>query len=110
MSRASLLRWTGSALVALSVLAFLLVDKFSPTALIPAGFGALVVACGLGTPSRWRVVLGGALLGVVSAALAVPFRSALEDGDLWGMVRVGAMISVSVLGCVGLWTTGRSRI
>ena len=96
------MRWTGSALVALSVLAFLVVDKFSPTALIPAGFGVLVVACGLGTPPGWRVVLGGALLAVVSAALVVPFRSALEDGDLWGMIRVGAMIGVSVIGCLGL--------
>lgn len=101
MRRAALV--TGGLLIALSLWAFVAVEKFSPTALIPGGFGVAVIICGLGLARWpglvWLVVL---LLLTLAAALLMPFRSAVEDSDLWGMIRVGAMIIVSMLGALGL--------
>ena len=107
MSLMSVMGLAGAGLVVLSVVAFAVVDKFSPTALVPAGFGLAALLCSFGGTGR-HVWLSALLLAAVSATLTVPFQSASGNGDVWGLLRVGAMIAASVLSCVGIGIAQRS--
>jgi len=48
-------------------------DKLSPTALIPAGFGALLALCTIGAANRWKTLSAAGLVLMVAIALTVPF-------------------------------------
>lgn len=76
----------------LSLWGFLAADKLSPTALIPVGFGIALGLCALFMAQRWGIRLAAALVLILAVALTVPLHSALEDGDVAALVRIGLML------------------
>lgn len=91
----------GLVLVALSVWAA--ADSGSLTALIPAAFGAALLAAAPGVKAENRIVAHVAVLlaVVVIVALVRPLIGTIDRGSLVGTARIGAMMLATLfaLGC-----------
>lgn len=89
-------------LIAMSLWAYLGSVEPSLTALIPAGFGAALLACAPGVRSHNKAIAHVAVLLtlVVLVALYMPLSGALARGDDMALIRVGAMAATSVLAMV----------
>ena len=112
MPRLSLL--FGSVLVALGVVSFVATGSTHYTALIPAGFGALLIVCGaagLAAPqARMHVMHVAALLGLIGAGAglgmslpklpALLAASAVIPVALWMKLSMGAICLVFLALCV----------
>jgi len=91
-----------TTLIALSVWGYAASETPSVTALIPAGFGAALLACYSGIKAENRTVAHVAvvLTLVLLLALFMPLRGALGRDDTAAALRVGAMIATTLLALV----------
>ena len=92
----------GLLLMALPAWAYLTRDKPSLTALIPAGFGLVLLACTPGVKSHNKIVAHVAVLLtlLVFVALGMPLFAALQRGDGLAIGRVVAMMVFSAIAMV----------
>ena len=70
----------------------------SPTALIPVGFGVVLLALNNGVKKENKIIahIAVVLTLLIIPGLIKPFSSAVSDGDSMGMLRVGLMILTSI--------------
>ncbi|MEM6498400.1 MAG: hypothetical protein AAF709_16955 [Pseudomonadota bacterium] len=89
-------------LLVCSIWAFVSSGAASYTALIPAGFGLLLLACHPGVKAHNKIIAHIAVLLtlVVLLALVMPLRGALAREDTMAMVRVGLMMLTGVIAMV----------
>jgi len=81
-------------LIALSAWAYLASDNPSFTALIPAIFGAALLACYQGVKAENKVIAHIAVLLtlIILIALLMPLNGAVARGDTMAIFRVGVML------------------
>jgi len=74
----------------------------SPTAFIPVGAGAILLALTNGVKTENKVIAHIAVLltFLLILALAMPFKGSIERGDTMGMVRTGLMILTGILAMI----------
>jgi len=74
----------------------------SVTALIPAAFGVLLIACYPGVKAENKIAahLAALLTLLLLVALVMPLRGALSREDTMAVVRVGLMLAVTALSLV----------
>jgi len=87
------------ALIVISAWAYLGSDTPSLTALIPGGFGMVLLICQQGVMRENRAIahLAAALTLVVLIALMMPLSGALGRGDMPAIVRTGLIAATSLL-------------
>jgi len=86
-------------LIAVSAWGYLASDTPSFTALIPAAFGVLLLACYPGVKAENKVAAHVAvvLTFVLLLALGMPLKGAIGRGDTLAIVRVGLMLATTVV-------------
>ena len=85
-------------LIALGLWGYLAPEDPSPTALIPVGFGVVLLALNAGVRAHNKVVahiaVGATLL--ILLGLFMPLKGAIERQDTMAMIRVAAMVISTV--------------
>ncbi|MEM6274354.1 MAG: hypothetical protein AAF735_03845 [Myxococcota bacterium] len=91
-----------AVLIAMSAWAYLSSDSPSPTALIPAAFGVVLLALYPGIKSANKIVAHVAvvLTLLLVFALFMPLRGAVGRGDALAILRVGLMLAATVVALV----------
>ncbi|MEM1076393.1 MAG: hypothetical protein AAGI36_18170, partial [Pseudomonadota bacterium] len=86
-------------LIVCSAWAFLSIEKTSPTALIPGGFGLAILACypRLKTENKTVAHVVVVLTLVILIALYAPLSSAFQSGNAPGILRVLVMMLTSAI-------------
>ncbi|MEM1415685.1 MAG: hypothetical protein AAGH15_12330 [Myxococcota bacterium] len=86
-------------LIAMSLWGYFSSDDPSPTAFIPAVFGAVLLACNPGLKKENKVAAHVAVLltFLLLFALVMPLRGALGRGDMLAVLRVGLMLLTTAL-------------
>ncbi|MEL7026707.1 MAG: hypothetical protein AAGO57_05685 [Pseudomonadota bacterium] len=89
-------------LLGMSLWGYFTALKASPTALIPAAAGILLLICAKGVKDENKMIahIAVTITLVIFLALFVPFFSAVSDGDGLGIFRVGAMMLTSLIAMV----------
>lgn len=89
-------------LIAVSAWAYFTSATPSLTALIPAGFGLVLLACSPGVKSEHKVIshIAVVLTLVVLVALIMPLKGAIIREDTMAMIRVGVMMLGALLAMV----------
>jgi len=74
----------------------------SPTALIPVGFGVILLALSGGIKKENKVIahIAVVLTFLVALGLAMAFKGTISRGNTLGMVRVGIMIISTIVAIV----------
>ena len=86
-------------LIACSAWGYLLSEAPSPTALIPAAFGAALLACYKGVKAENKVIghIAALITVLLLLALFMPLRGALAREDTLAVIRVGIMLASTAL-------------
>ncbi len=89
-------------LIAMSLWGYFSSDDPSPTAFIPAAFGAVLLACNPGLKKENKVAahIAVGLTFLLIFALVMPLRGALGRGDMLAVVRVALMLVTTILAFV----------
>ncbi|MEM9708844.1 MAG: hypothetical protein AAF871_08620 [Pseudomonadota bacterium] len=89
-------------LVAFSAWGYLVADKASWTALIPAAAGVVLLFCQPGILKENKVIahIAVTVTLVIGLVLLVPFIRGVSGGDFGAILRVGTMIFTSILAMV----------
>lgn len=89
-------------LIAVSIWGYLGADKASFTALIPAAFGVLLLACYKGVEGQNKIIahIAAVLTVVILIALYTPLSAAIGRGDSAAIFRVGLMMASTLLALV----------
>ncbi|MEM6305357.1 MAG: hypothetical protein AAF744_11580 [Pseudomonadota bacterium] len=89
-------------LIICAIWAYVAIGGSSITALIPAGFGVVLLACLPGVRAQNKVIAHVAVLltFVVLVALYMPLSSALESGEPGPLLRVMLMIGTCIYAMV----------
>ena len=71
----------------------------SPTALIPVGFGVILLAMNKGVKSENKIIAHLAVTAtlLILIGLIMPFKSALANGDTGAIFRVSIMLITTLL-------------
>ena len=90
------------ALIALSAWGYFTAASPSLTALIPAAFGVLLIACYPGVKAENKVIAHIAVLltVLIVVALFMPLQAAIGRSDTAAVVRVAIMLLTSVVAVV----------
>ncbi|MEM9054506.1 MAG: hypothetical protein AAGB16_04195 [Pseudomonadota bacterium] len=90
------------SLLAMSAWAYLGATEPSLTALIPAGFGMVLLLCYPGVRSENKIIahIAVILTLLILVALIMPLRGALAREDLMAMIRVGLMMATTLFAFV----------
>jgi len=102
MNAASANLLNGIVLIAMSLWGYFSSESPSPTAFIPAAFGAIFLICTPMIRKHNKVVAHIAVLLtlLVILALFMPLKGAMGRGDNMAMLRIGLMIATSVLAMI----------
>ena len=89
-------------LIVVSIWAYLSSEAPSFTALIPALFGAFLLACYNGVKTENKIIghIAAALTVVILIALYTPLMAAVERGDNAAITRVGLMMASTVFALI----------
>jgi hypothetical protein len=89
-------------LILISAWAYIGAAEPSLTALIPAVFGLLLLACYPGVRAQNKIVahLAAALTLLILLALIMPLRGAISREDSMAILRVGLMLASTLLAMV----------
>ncbi|MEO0442876.1 MAG: hypothetical protein AAFZ92_03925 [Pseudomonadota bacterium] len=89
-------------LIVLPALGYFLSNSPSFTALIPATFGVVLLACYPGVKAENKIVAHIAVLLtlIVFIALFMPLKGAIGRGDAFAIFRVGLLMASTVLALV----------
>lgn len=82
-----------SALIVISLWAYVLNGFSSESTLIPVGFGVLLLGLHFSLQARrlWAAIIAVLLTAIVVVALFTPLTSSIDKGAVWAVVRVAAM-------------------
>ncbi len=89
-------------LLAMGAWGYLGSESPSPTALIPAIAGLILLGCAPGVKKENKVIAHVAVLLTLLIALSLfmPLKGAMERSDNMAMIRVGVMIVTSIIAMV----------